>query len=75
MSPAEEVNGKLRLLHRIATALALMSVGALTSISKLSLRMWGGEGTQACETRAKKEQQGGDNSGLKNEKRKYDDGQ
>jgi hypothetical protein len=42
-TPAEEMNGKLRLLHRIATALALMSVGALVSISKLSLRMWGEE--------------------------------
>jgi hypothetical protein len=40
-APAEEVNGKLRLLHRMATALALMPVGALVSLSKLSLRMWG----------------------------------
>lgn len=35
-------NGKLRLLHRIVTALAWRPVGALVSISKRRLCMWGG---------------------------------
>ena len=39
-APAEEQDGKLRLLHRIVAALTRSS-GALALVSMLNLRMWG----------------------------------
>jgi hypothetical protein len=54
-------------LHRIVTALAWRPVGALVSISKRELRMWGGglERQYARRQQESSKQQGGHNSGLK----------
>jgi hypothetical protein len=57
----------LRLLHRIVTALAWRTSGALDSISKLELRMWGGGLSVSTQDGSEKvaRNKGGHNSELK----------